>query len=209
MSGIGFMLIGMMITPEKTDCGTRSVSELSAQHRPARIEAASCTANQRSVRSFVKPTVITLTALAAIGWTSLAGALQPVELMRGFVRTQLVLSGTVNCIHIDAFVAQTRSQRAQGLMHVQSMEAHEGMLFLYADPTVISMWMKNTYIPLDMVFADLDGRVVHLHRDAIPHDTTVISSVEPSSLVLELNAGSIDGFGIRTGDQVSLFDNLY
>ncbi len=92
-------------------------------------------------------------------------------------------------------------------MYVTAMDSHEGMLFLYPTAQVISMWMKNTIIPLDMVFADARGTVVHLHAGAVPHDTTIISSVEASALVLELNAGSIDAFGIETGDQLSLLDS--
>ena len=91
-------------------------------------------------------------------------------------------------------------------MFVTDMADHEGMLFTYGEQRVIAMWMKNTFIPLDMLFATADGEIKHVHRDAVPHDTTVISSVHEVSLVVELNAGRIDALSIAPGHRIILSD---
>ncbi len=175
------------------------------QLKAPRAHAASTPQDRCSGRSGAR---IAILLLALVSDVNAVFALEPAELVRGFQRAPLVLSTAERgCILIDAYVAQSRQQRAQGLMYVTAMDSHEGMLFLYSTARVISMWMKNTNIPLDMVFADAQGTVVYLHAGAVPHDTTIISSVEESALVLELNAGSIDAFGIETGDQISLLDS--
>jgi len=133
-----------------------------------------------------------------------ANALEPAGLMRGFARSNMLLTTAKHCTQFEVFVARTHDQRAQGLMYVQQMEELEGMAFLYPGADTISMWMKNTFIPLDMLFVDDLGRIVHLHKNAVPHSTAIISSVETVSLVVELNAGSIDKFGIAVGDTVTL-----
>jgi len=133
-----------------------------------------------------------------------AAAIEPAQLMRGFDQGQVTIETAANGrTAIDVYIASNHEQRAQGLMQVSAMNRHEGMVFVYPDKSVISMWMKNTLIPLDMVFADKQGRIMHMHRNAVPHDTSIISSVEAVALVLELNAGSIDAFGIAIGDRIT------
>jgi len=140
-----------------------------------------------------------------LGALSSAAALEPAGLMRGFDRARVNIAATAGkTIAIRAYVATTQKQRAQGLMNVRAMGPNEGMLFIYSSAAAINMWMKNTYIPLDMLFADTQGRIVHMHAGAVPHDTTIISSVEKAMLVLELNAGSIEAFGIEIGDKIRL-----
>ena len=129
-------------------------------------------------------------------------AIEPAGLVRSFPRMQVLLVTAQRCIAIDVWIAADNARRAQGLMYVEAMASHEGMLFVYDRAQVITMWMQNTLIPLDMLFASADGEIMHLHPDAVPHDTSIISSVEPVSLVLELNAGSIAGFGIKEGDRL-------
>jgi len=194
----------MIFTSVKMRRDKEDASRPQPQLTTPTIRTASDPQFRYSVRSALRATLL----LALLGSSSTSLAVEPPELMRGFGRTQLILStSTSGCTLIDAYVAQNRAQRAQGLMHVKSMGSHEGMLFLYPRETVISMWMKNTYIPLDMLFADSQGIIVHLHAGAIPHDTTVISSAKPAALVLELNAGSIASFGIKVGDTLSLPEN--
>jgi uncharacterized membrane protein (UPF0127 family) len=129
-------------------------------------------------------------------------ALEPPGLVRGFDRGQLLVSTSRQCTLIDVFVARTNDQRAQGLMFVERMDAYEGMLFVYQGSAMLSMWMKNTLLPLDMLFAGPNGEIVHIHRDARPYSTDIISSMEPVSLVVELNAGMVDRLGISTGDRI-------
>lgn len=99
-------------------------------------------------------------------------------------------------------IADNVDQRAQGLMFRRHLAPDAGMLFVYPDDRVISMWMKNTFIPLDMVFVAADGRVVALHERAVPHSLRSISSGVVARGVVELAGGSIARLGIRVGDRV-------
>ena len=141
---------------------------------------------------------------AALLAASAASALEPPGLLREFPRTRLIIESTARCTVIDAWVAATPAHHAQGLMFVTGMADHEGMLFVYEQPRVVAMWMRNTFIPLDMLFATADGEIRHVHPDAVPQDETVISSVHEVSLVVELNAGRIAALGIAPGDRLLL-----
>ena len=99
-------------------------------------------------------------------------------------------------------LASDDASRAKGLMYRETMAAKTGMLFRFGQTRVVAMWMKNTFIPLDMVFADQSGRVTHIHRDAVPHSLEIISSQVPASYVLEINAGEADMFGVAVGDRL-------
>lgn len=90
----------------------------------------------------------------------------------------------------------------RGLMFRRSLPADGGMLFDYRAEQPVSMWMRNTYIPLDMLFIRADGRIAHIHERAIPHDETPISPAMPVRAVLEVNGGTVARLGIRAGDKV-------
>ncbi len=99
-------------------------------------------------------------------------------------------------------LALTSGQQAQGLMFRQEMAADAGMLFVHPRPRLLTMWMRNTLIPLDMVFAGPDGRVTHVVERTIPLSEKTISSRVPAKAVLELNAGTVARLGIRPGDRL-------
>ena len=99
-------------------------------------------------------------------------------------------------------VADEGAERAQGLMFRESMPASAGMLFVYEAPQRASFWMKNTLIPLDMIFADAAGRVTRVHSDAIPGDTTPIEGGEGVQFVLEINGGLAARMGIAEGAEL-------
>ncbi|MCC7260567.1 MAG: DUF192 domain-containing protein [Alphaproteobacteria bacterium] len=99
-------------------------------------------------------------------------------------------------------VATTTEQRMRGLMFRKELAADSGMLFLFDAPEIIRMWMKNTLIPLDMLFIAPDGTVVDIATDAVPHSEEIIASRAPASAVLELNAGAVMRAGIHIGDRV-------
>ncbi|ASY62867.1 exported protein [Sinorhizobium sojae CCBAU 05684] len=94
-------------------------------------------------------------------------------------------------------------QRAQGLMYRRQMAPDHGMLFDFGETRRVMMWMKNTYLPLDMLFAAADGTVRHIHENAVPLSETIIDSREPVVFVLELNAGTVKRLGIKPGDRLS------
>jgi uncharacterized protein len=96
-------------------------------------------------------------------------------------------------------VADDPGERAQGLMHRERMAMSAGMLFVYERPQAASFWMKNTRIPLDMVFADPSGTVTRVHARAIPGDTTQINGGNGVKLVLEINGGLAGRMGIAPG----------
>jgi uncharacterized membrane protein (UPF0127 family) len=99
-------------------------------------------------------------------------------------------------------LARTPSEQAMGLMYRHEMAANAGMLFVYPAGTRVTMWMKNTLIPLDMVFIGADGRVAHIVERTVPESTELIGSNGPVRAVLELNAGTASRLGIKIGDQV-------
>lgn len=96
-------------------------------------------------------------------------------------------------------VADDTAERAQGLMFVEAMPLSEGMLFVYDAPRRVSFWMKNTLIPLDMVFADATGTVTRVHANAIPGDLTPIDGGAGVQFVLEINGGLAARLGIGPG----------
>ena len=99
-------------------------------------------------------------------------------------------------------VVDTIETRALGLMHREFLATRAGMLFVYEEPQHTSFWMKNTLIPLDMIFIDENGTVVHIHQNAIPHDVTAIPSNGEILLVLEVNGGLSETFGITIGSEI-------
>lgn len=103
---------------------------------------------------------------------------------------------------LELEVAITDEQRKTGLMYRESLAKNTGMLFMYDPPRLIHMWMKNTYIPLDILFIDETRHITHIARNAMPHDLTPISSKKAVSMAIEINAGSAKKHGISIGDQV-------
>jgi uncharacterized membrane protein (UPF0127 family) len=102
----------------------------------------------------------------------------------------LVIAARHACYRFDIYLAVTQPQQRRGLMFVRKLPEWTGMLFVYPDEGYRSMWMKNTYIPLDMVFARRDGRVTNIASDTVPLSEKSVTSSEPVSFVLELNAGT-------------------
>ena len=96
--------------------------------------------------------------------------------------------------------ADEPAERAQGLMHRETMARSAGMLFVFEQPQAVAFWMKNTLIPLDMIFIDSTGRIAHIHENAIPLDETPIPGGEGIYAVLEINGGLSKTYGFRTGD---------
>lgn len=99
-------------------------------------------------------------------------------------------------------LANTDAQRQQGLMYRKSMAADRGMLFDFTMDRDVLMWMKNTFIPLDMLFISKAGKITHIHQNAVPHSEDIISSNGPVRYVLELNGGAAKKLEISVGDTV-------
>lgn len=105
-------------------------------------------------------------------------------------------------VPIEIEVASDQQEKALGLMFRTELGDHQGMLFPYEEPRELSMWMHNTYIPLDMLFIRQDGVIHRIERQAEPLSDRVITSGGPVSAVLELAGGAADRLGIKPGDRV-------
>ncbi len=99
-------------------------------------------------------------------------------------------------------VARTEPEQAKGLMFRTAMAPGEGMIFPFDPPRGASFWMRNTVIPLDLIFVAPDGRISNIAANAIPYDETPLSSVGDAKAVLELNGGRAAQLGIVAGDKV-------
>ena len=115
---------------------------------------------------------------------------------------EVQLRGDWGSARFAVAVADSVEERARGLMFVEQMPSAAGMLFVYDEAHPVSFWMKNTLIPLDMVFADARGVVVSVHENAIPGDLTSIDSGAPTQYVLEINGGMAARLGIAEGSQM-------
>ena len=100
--------------------------------------------------------------------------------------------------------ALTPEEQAHGLMNRRKLAPKTGMIFLFSPIRKAYMWMKNTLIPLDMVFFDHTGLVVNIHYNAKPQDETIIPSILPVAGVLEINAGEAKKFHIDYGSRLDL-----
>ena len=112
------------------------------------------------------------------------------------------MRGAFGSAQFDVTVADTNDERARGLMFVEQMDPMAGMLFVYERPQRVSFWMRNTLIPLDMVFVGADGVVDHIHPNAQPLDETPIFGGTDIQYVLELNGGMADRLGLAVGDEM-------
>ena len=119
-----------------------------------------------------------------------------------FQRSALVIVTASREIKFDVELATNDAERARGLMFRKELGPYEGMLFDFYKEMPVSFWMKNTLIPLDMVFIAGDGTVKHVHANAVPMSTDTIPSGFPVRAVLEINGGSAALLGIKPGDKV-------
>lgn len=119
-----------------------------------------------------------------------------------FDRDVLIIeAGEHACYRLDIYLAISDEQRTRGLMFVRHLPATTGMLFIY-DNRPASMWMKNTLISLDIVFARADGSVSSVIRNTEPQSLQSLPSVEPVTYVLELNAGTAERLGIDAASRL-------
>ena len=135
----------------------------------------------------------------------LAFAAAPALAQRGlakFARGSLEIRDGARRHRFSVEVARTPREQSQGLMFRRRMAADAGMLFVYDPPRPVSMWMRNTYIPLDMIFIAPDGRISRVVERTVPLSEENIPSGSPVRAVLELNAGTAARLGIKPGATV-------
>ena len=144
---------------------------------------------------------LSLLALAA-AFDLPAQELPPLE--ESFESGPLIVVASRACHHFDVYLALTTSQQRRGLMFVRDLPSRRGMLFVYDKPGLLSMWMKNTFISLDMLFVREDGTVASIEADTEPQSLRSISAKEPVRYVLELGAGTTQALGIEPGSLLLL-----
>jgi uncharacterized protein len=128
----------------------------------------------------------------------------PIEELSAFPSGKLEISdGRKLKLTFQVWLADTPQRQAQGLMFVRSLPEMRGMLFVHEQPRPMSMWMKNTYIPLDMVFIDDKGRIQQIVEQTTPHSLALIQSTEPALAVLEIAGGAAQHLGIHVGQHVN------
>ena len=99
-------------------------------------------------------------------------------------------------------VARTPEQQARGLMERQSLAPDKGMVFPYEPPQAVAFWMKNTLIPLDIIFIGADGRIINIAENTTPYSLEPVPSAGPALAVLEIGGGLSAELGIEPGDRV-------
>jgi uncharacterized protein len=148
------------------------------------------------MRTFKQAALLVLSLLTFAFPASVHAAQLPTDSERLVIETQ---NGPVA---FTVELALTADDRASGLMNRQSMPADHGMLFKFDQTRQVLMWMKNTPLPLDMVFIDADGVVARIAADTTPFSESIIPSVAPVRYVLELNGGTAAKRGVSVGNKV-------
>jgi hypothetical protein len=144
--------------------------------------------------------LVGLVALATFPPRAAAAPLLPLS---AFPRERIAIETPSARRHVfEAWRADTDATRTQGLMFVKSLRPEQAMIFVYAPAQRVTMWMKNTLIPLDMLFVDEGGCVVKVHHRARPGDLSSIEASVPVVLVVELAGGTARTLGLAAGDRV-------
>jgi len=142
------------------------------------------------------PLAIPLAALVAFyvwsGFAAQAASIQPLE---------IVTKSGVQVFSVE--MATTEEEKTTGLMFRKELPDGKGMLFDFSPEQQVSMWMKNTFISLDMIFIRADGRILRIAENTEPQSTRIISSGGLAKGVLEVIAGTAKKYGIAPGDQVA------
>src|SRR6476469_10114623 len=149
--------------------------------------------DQRRIRAGGWIVLAVAVALCAFAGASVrAASIQPLE---------IVTKNGVQVFSVE--MATTEKEKETGRMYRKELPDGKGMLFDFSPEQQVSMWMKNTYIPLDMIFIRADGRILRIAENTEPLSTKIISSGGPAKVVLEVIAGTAKKYGIEPGDRVA------
>ncbi len=143
--------------------------------------------------------LLMLPACAAQGGAQ--GGFQPAQL-RNFQRSTLTIERRGGRDSFQVWLAQTDAEHQQGLMWVRELPRDYGMLFVLGAPRQMNMWMKNTYVSLDMLFVDTTGRITHIAHRTTPLSEAIVESGGDVSGVLELAGGEAQRRGIEVGSRI-------
>jgi hypothetical protein len=140
--------------------------------------------------------------LVGLPFVLAAGAARSQEGELTYPRSSLVIVAGGRDLKFEVELALDDAHRSHGLMFRKKLGPYEGMLFDFLQEMPVSFWMKNTLIPLDMLFIAADGTIKHIQANAVPQTTDPIPSQFPVRAVLEINGGSAALLGIKPGDKV-------
>jgi uncharacterized protein len=143
-----------------------------------------------------------LTTLAACGSAKPAPEPTVERTTTELARIPLTIRSSAGAHRFTVEVARTPEQQALGLMFRKSLDPDQGMLFPYEPPQSVSFWMKNTLIPLDMIFIRPDGTIARIAANTVPRSLDPVPSLEPVIAVLEIRGGRASQLGLRPGDRV-------
>lgn len=157
----------------------------------------------RLTRALVAATLLTIAACSKEAQQAPAVAATPrVHPESGLPVVPLTVKTEKGAHRFQVEVATTPQQQAKGLMFRAAMGADEGMVFVHEPARKAAFWMRNTVIPLDIIFIGTDHRVLNIAANAVPYDETPLPSAGLTSGVLELNGGRAAQLGIKAGDKV-------
>jgi uncharacterized protein len=105
-------------------------------------------------------------------------------------------------VNFKIWEADTKKREEQGMMFIREMDEHTGMLFMFPENHPVSMWMKNTYVSLDLLFLNAQGKIDYIAERATPRSEAIIGPPTPEFAVLELKGGACEQFGIKVGDKI-------
>lgn len=150
-------------------------------------------------------TVLILATIVPLAGCAAAGEAQKTAPADGLVDVTIATAGQgPRTFRVE--MARTGAEQERGLMFRTELAADRGMLFPYDPPRPASFWMKNTYIPLDMIFIRPDGTIARIAENTVPESLEPVSSGEPVSAVLEIAGGNAAAQGIAEGDRVTWLD---
>jgi uncharacterized membrane protein (UPF0127 family) len=152
---------------------------------------------RRRTRGFTAALVLTLVAVAASTWVAACTHERA---------PAVVLQGRDGPVRVEVEVALTREEQERGLMWRDHLDPDAGMLFVFRAQVVRSFWMKNTPLPLDIVFIDKNRRIVSIAERTTPFSLASIRSAGPAKYVLEVNGGFCREHGVQAGTSVELID---
>lgn len=148
---------------------------------------------RRRARTWLRMALAAALVFCALaGFGAQAASIQPLE---------IVTKSGVQVFSVE--MATTEEEKQTGLMYRKELPDGKGMLFDFSPEQQISMWMKNTFIPLDMIFIRADGRILRIAENTEPQSTRIISSGGLAKGVLEVIAGTAQKYGIAPGDRVA------
>lgn len=150
-------------------------------------------------------TLVRVMAILCLGVLLSGQSTEDGDLDAAFDKDTLVIQASDHaCYVFDVYLAFSRQQQTRGLMFVRYLPPFTGMLFVYPRARMLSMWMKNTYIPLDILFIRADGSIANIAQNTEPLSLESIAAIEPLNYALELNAGITNRLKIDTQSRIYL-----